>query len=163
MGREHTPFPRPYYTQPQYSCVNPTQYQGAHHPQSPWDESPYGQDNKPFMWSNRRNNVGYWPPPFPQPRSHLETPFYPQGPDPVQASIGQIASEMKRVSAQVAKLAEVQEGHTKAIKGILGRLESIESQLSVLEGGGAGVGASQGRKSGASRGGANKHPSLKVS
>ena len=56
------------------------------------------------------------------------------------------------------------EAHTKAIEGILGRLESFESQLSALEGGATGVGGVQERKSGGtSRGGSNKHTSLKVS
>jgi len=78
----------------------------------------------------------------------------------VQASIGQIASELKQVSAEVIKV----EGHTKAIEQILGHLKTIEMRLSALEGGTTGVGGVQEKKSGGGlQDGANQHTALKVS
>jgi len=162
MGGWHTPLPRPYPRRSHYPHVNMTQNQGTYHlydtPQGTWDESPYGQDTDPFSWSNRRNNRPHWPPCSPPP--HLGAPIYPQGPKLVQASIGQIASELKQVSAEVIKV----EGHTKAIEQILGHLKTIEMCLSALEGGTTGVGGVQEKKlGGGSRDGANQHTALKVS
>ena len=91
-------------------------------------------------------------------------PFYPQGPDPIYAPVGQVASELKQISVQVTKLEEAVEGQTKKIEGILGHLKMIETRLSTLEDGSAGGDRVPEKKvGGMSRGGSNNHLSLKVS
>jgi len=122
-GGVHIPLLRPYSRQSPYPQANSTNHQGTHHTyqstQGPWDESPDTQDGDPFLWSNRRNDgvSGSYQTCSPQPRTgRLGVPFYPQGPDPIHASIGQIASEVKRISAQVTKLMETDKERTETIK-----------------------------------------------
>ena len=123
MKGDCTPLPRSYSGQYHYSRVIPTQYRGTHHQYqptpSPWDES-HTQDGDPSSWYNRGSKGG---------------PFYLQGPEPIHASIGQIASELKRVSAQVTRLEEAGEERTKAIEQILDLLEAIDTRISAIEGG----------------------------
>jgi len=72
----------------------------------------------------------------------------------MHAFMDQIASELKQVSAQVTKLVEANEEHTKKIEDILGQIGTMDARISPLEARGKGE---------AERDGANKHPQLKVS
>ena len=72
----------------------------------------------------------------------------------MHAFMAQITSELKQVSAQVMKLVEANEEHTKKTEDILGQLGAMDARITALEAGGKGV---------ARRDGANKHPQLKVS
>lgn len=92
----------------------------------------------------------------------LGAPFYPQGLDPIHASISQIAAELKQVSARVTQLEEAQAEHTKIIEQIHVRLDTLETRLNALESGAAG-GVQDKKSGGSSRGGSNKHLLLKVS
>lgn len=96
--------------------------------------------------------------------NRLGAPFFPQdtSTDPIHASIGQIASDLKMVSARVTVLMEADERRTKTVENILSELETIKTRLSALED--RGIDGVQERKSGgSSRACSNSHLSLKVS
>ena len=129
------------------SCISPTQHRGPYHPYQPtpghWDES-YSQDSDQFLWANRQNDGAsqgsYQPLHLPQPQiGRLGPPFHPQGHDLMHAFMAQITSELKQVSAQVTKLVEANEEHTKKTEDILGQLGAMDTWITALEARGKGV------------------------
>jgi len=134
-----------------------------YHPmQGTWDESPHTQDDDPFLWPNERVSMGSHQRSLsPQLRTGRQgAPFYPQGPD--SAVIGQFASDLKMLSAQIKTVMEADERHTKTMEVILSEFEMMKTRLSALED--RCIDGVQERKSGgSSQIGSNNHLSLKVS
>lgn len=93
--------------------------------------------------------------------SRMSQGFPEMNMDPLHRTIAQMASELKWMSAMVDRLVEADKERTRMLGDLLGQVEKLGERVNALEG--ADGEGRPSKRTGASSGGSNDHPSLKVS
>jgi len=140
------------------------QHRGTHHPYppvpGPYDDSLYTPTSK-SSYSNRRGDglVSYQ-----DSTGRLGAPFLEESPGSMHVPMGEMISEIRRLSARVENMVEIQQEHTQDIARILGQFEKLEACMCALEGAaGDDEGNLPKKIAGSSKTSPNDHPVLKVS